>query len=264
MSDYRDLRTTFDSAATLYHDARPDYPDHLYAELLDSTGLTPPARLLEVGCGSGKATMPLARSGFRITAIELGASLANEARHRLADYPMTEVITTPFESWQPDDPSPFSLVYAATSWHWIDARVKYARAAELLAECGYLAVWAATHAFPADVDPFFTEIQEVYDEIGESHPGEWPPLPPEAAPGLGAEFEESGLFDAIAVRRYVWGLRYTAEEYLRLLDTFSGHIAMDPAKRSHLYAEIRTRLARRPDASLTRHWQSVLTIGRAR
>jgi hypothetical protein len=54
------LRATFDRAAPFYQDARPDYPDALFSDLRAITGVTPPARLLEVGCGPGKATLPLA------------------------------------------------------------------------------------------------------------------------------------------------------------------------------------------------------------
>lgn len=62
----------------------------------------------------------------------------------------------------------------------------------------------------------------------------------------------------------MWALRYTAEEYLALLDTFSGHIAMAPDRRAHLYDEVRRLLAARPDGRLTRHWTAVLTVGRRR
>ena len=50
------------------------------------------------------------------------------------------------------------------------------------------------------------------------------------------------MFEEIQVRRYVWEKHYTAEEYITLLNTFSGHIAMDEAKREHLYQEIRRRI----------------------
>ena len=51
------------------------------------------------------------------------------------------------------------------------------------------------------------------------------------------------------MRHVDWETTYDADGYLALLDTFSGHIAMEDAKRAHLYAEIRRRLgraARRP------------------
>lgn len=81
MSSDRRLRATFDSAAAIYQDARPDYPAELYSDLLVITGIEPPADLLEVGCGPGKATLPLARMGFRITAIELGDAMTGRGEH---------------------------------------------------------------------------------------------------------------------------------------------------------------------------------------
>ncbi|MFC5820636.1 class I SAM-dependent methyltransferase [Nonomuraea harbinensis] len=257
----RDLRATFDRAAATYQDARPDYPAELYADLLDVTGVTPSAHLLEVGCGPGKATLPPARMGFRITAVELGAALAAEARRRLAGFSGVSVITSSFEDWEPRDR--FDLVYAATAWKWVDPEVKYAKAAALLTPGGHLAVWNADHAMPSDFDPFFTEIQKTYEEIGEGHDGPWPgPTPEEQDDPMAAEFDASGHFTVVGTKLYVWALRYTADEYLALLDTFSGHIAMEPDKREHLYRQIRRLLAARPDGRLTRHWSAVLTVGR--
>jgi hypothetical protein len=45
MSSDRELRLRFDEAAALYQDARPDYPDQLYVDLLELTALRPPARV---------------------------------------------------------------------------------------------------------------------------------------------------------------------------------------------------------------------------
>jgi 16S rRNA A1518/A1519 N6-dimethyltransferase RsmA/KsgA/DIM1 with predicted DNA glycosylase/AP lyase activity len=37
----------------------------------------------EVGCATGKATLPLARRGFALTCVEFGPALAAEARRNL-------------------------------------------------------------------------------------------------------------------------------------------------------------------------------------
>jgi SAM-dependent methyltransferase len=264
MAGNRRLRATFDDAAFLYQRARPDYPEELYADLIAITGVEPSsARLLEVGCGPGKATPPLARMGFRITAIELGVMLAEQARRNLAAFPGVSVITSSFEDWPPPAATRFDLIYAATAWKWVDPRVKYAKAAALLAPGGHVAVWDAKHAFPADFDPFFAEIQQVYDEIGEGDDAVWPPpLPADDPDPTAGEFAAAKQFTVVGTRRYVWARRYTADEYIALLNTFSGHIAMAAANRDHLYAEIRRRLAARPDGRLTRHWLVVLTVAR--
>ena len=169
-----------------------------------------------------------------------------------------------FERWNPPDGTSFDLVYAATAWGWIDPVVKYAKAAALLRPGGHLAAWAAEHGMPEGFDPFFTDIQAVYNEIGEGHPGPWPPPIPDEVPDDSAAFEESDWFDVVAVRRYVWAIDYDADGYLALLNTFSGHIAMDPAKRAHLYDEIRRRLTARPSGTVHRHWVAVMTVGRRR
>ena len=79
-----------------------------------------------------------------------------------------------------------------------------------------------------------------------------------------AEIEASGLFDVIGVRHHDWEVGYDAEGYIDLLETFSGHIAMEPWQRERLYGEIRRRLAERPDGRLRRHWGAVLHVARRR
>ena len=264
MADDREqLRATFDAAAASYAGARPTYPDELIEALVAATGIGPGSRLLEVGCGPGTATLPLARLGCRITAVELGEALAAEARRRLAAYPDVEVVTGAFETWPPADRS-FDLVYAATAWHWVDPDVRYQRAHEVLRPGGHLAFWRADHVFPVGGDPFFAEIQEVYDEIGEGVPDDHVYVAPGEQPGQRAEIEASGLFEVTVVRHVDWEKTYDADGYLALLDTFSGHIAMEAGAREHLYAEIRRRLAERPDGLLRRHWGAVLQVARAR
>lgn len=76
MADQRGLRMTFDSAADLYQQVRPGYPEQLYEAMIAAAGLGADDRLLEIRCASGKATLPLARRDFRITCVEPGPALA--------------------------------------------------------------------------------------------------------------------------------------------------------------------------------------------
>lgn len=258
------LRATFDTAARLYQQSRPDYPEELYDELVRGADLGSGDRLLEIGCATGKATAPLARRGFRITCVEIGAELAAAARQNLAEFPDVEIVEAAFETWRPSPGTAFDLVFAATAWHWIDPAVKYRRAWDVLRPGGHLAVWSATHVFPVGGDPFFRDIQDVYDEIGEGlPPGSACPRPGEM-PGDMAEMQGSGLFEDVTVRHFDWEIAYGAEAYIRLLDTFSGHIAMDSWKRDRLYGEIRRRLAERPGGRLRRHWGAALQVARRR
>ncbi len=256
------LALTFDQAADAYERARPAYPEELFDDLIELSKLEPTSRLLEIGCATGKATRPLLERGFSVVCVEAGRNLAQRAREKLASFAF-EVETAPFEEWE-GPAHAFDLVFAATTWHWLDPAIRYRKVHKLLRPEGHLAFWSAFHAFPADFDPFFTEIQNVYEAIGETFGGQWPPPPPEQITDERDEIETSGLFDDVQVRRYVWEATYSADEYIALLDTFSGHIAMDPEKRNTLYREIRARLGSRPSRRLRRHWYSILHVARAR
>lgn len=261
MTDSRESRrTTFDGAAGLYDAARPSYPAALFEDLFALTGLQEGDRALEIGCGTGKATRPILERGASVVCVELGARLADVARRNLAGMPV-EIHVAPFEAWE-SGPETFKLIYAATAWRWVDPERRYRKAHTLLRPGGHLAFWSAHHAFPSGFDPFFTEIQDVYDALGEGDGGPWPPPQPEDLADDSAEIAATGLFEDVQVRRYLWDTIYTADEYIALLDTFSGHISMADAKREKLYREIRTRLGRREDPRVRRHWVAILHVAR--
>lgn len=136
--DYKTLRQTFEQAADLYQQARPDYPEALLDDLVQAADLHPGDRLLEIGCATGKATLPLAKRGFNMTCVELGADLAEAARRNLTGMD-AEIITGGFEEWQPEAGKRFDLVFAATAWNWIDPKVRYSKAWQVLRPGGHLA-----------------------------------------------------------------------------------------------------------------------------
>ncbi|MBJ7609654.1 MAG: methyltransferase domain-containing protein [Candidatus Dormibacteraeota bacterium] len=261
-SDRQARRATFEVAAQRYDRARPEYPDALFEEMLRLTGTRSGDRVLEVGCATGTATRPLAERGLHITCVELGAELAALARQQLAACAAVEVVCAAFETWTPNPDVSFDRVLAATAWHWIDPDVRYRKAWEVLRPGGHLAFWSATHVMPEHGDPFFAEVQDVYDDIGEGLPAGavWPA--PGELPDDRAEIEKSGLFEEVAVRQFDWEVVYDAQAYIDLLETFSGHIAMQAWQRERLYGEIRTRLAARADGRVRRHWGSVLHTAR--
>jgi hypothetical protein len=43
------------------------------------------------------------------------------ARRKLAEFPKAEVITSAFATWEPGERAAFDMVFAATSWHWLDS-----------------------------------------------------------------------------------------------------------------------------------------------
>jgi len=62
-------RTAFEEIPELYDRARPTYPEEIFDDLATLAALPEGARIVEIGCGPGKATLPLARRGFRVTCV---------------------------------------------------------------------------------------------------------------------------------------------------------------------------------------------------
>jgi SAM-dependent methyltransferase len=166
------------------------------------------------------------------------------------------------EDWQTPEGERFDLVFAATAWDWIDPRLRYVKAAQALRRGGHLAFWDAAHVFPTDGDPFFAELQDIYDEIGEGLLPDptWPR--PGELPDRTEEIEASKPFDVVDVRQFDWETTHDADSYVDLLNTFSGHLAMQEWQRQRPYGEIRRRLVARPAGLLRRHWGAALHIAR--
>ncbi|MFE5794240.1 class I SAM-dependent methyltransferase [Streptomyces sp. NPDC056503] len=228
------LSRTFDEDAESYDQARPGYPAELYDDLAEFAGACPGSRVLEIGCGTGQATRPLAERGCRITAVEAGPSMAAVARRNLEGVAGVEIVTADFESW-PLPADSFDVVLAATSFHWIDPAVRVAKAAEALRPGGALAVVRTQHV-RGGTEEFFIEVQRCYERFDPETP---PGLrPPDAADVDGSdharEVVRSGAFGPTVFRRYEQDLTYTTSEYLKLLRTYSGHRALPAAARNGL------------------------------
>jgi SAM-dependent methyltransferase len=245
------LRATFDEVAELYERARPGYPAQLFDDLSELAGLATGSRILEIGCGTGQATRDLIRRGYDVTCVELGPNLAAIARRAA---PEAEIVVSSFEDWDPGSRR-FDLVFAATSWHWIDPELRHAKAAEV---GDALAFVATRHVSSGDDDRLYIDLQDAYVEAGEERID----LPhPDDVPDDRAEIESTGLFGDVTVRRYVVAHEYAIDDYIRVLETYSGHRAMEPAARERLYASIRRIAGDRP---IRKHYLFLLHIAQRR
>src|SRR5262249_34986086 len=131
--------------------------------------LHPGDRALEIGAGTGKATMKMAARGLDITALEPSPEMAAVLRSKGID-----PIETTFESWQLERAA-FQLVYAAQALHWVHAADRYERVASALARGGVVALFwnqggewdgelgAANDAVYAQHAPHLTRVVRQWD-----------------------------------------------------------------------------------------------------
>ncbi|HEX3048093.1 MAG TPA: class I SAM-dependent methyltransferase [Bacillota bacterium] len=128
---YKDL-------ALIYDEIRPSYPEDLIQDIIKATNLKPGDRILEIGAGTGKATIQFAEKGFNVHAIEPGKDMSNVFKTKLAKYPHISLDITSFEEWIPKKTDKYDLIYCAQAFHWLDTSMKYKKCHELLKDNGYL------------------------------------------------------------------------------------------------------------------------------
>ena len=256
------LRTTFEQVLELYDRARPNYPPQIFDDLATLAQLPAQARLVEIGCGTGQATLPLAERGYAITCVELGERLAATAQRKLAPFPSVTVINANFETWQPEA-SGFDAVVAFSAFHWLAPDLRYTKTADLLRERGKLAFVSTAHVLPSGGDPFFSRrpgglrSRHTSDPRKAGADGAFysPPwrLPDPDALGdhsdevVTNEIEASGRFHNLGARRYLWDVIYTADDYIAVLSTYSHHRALDDEARELLLERIHKRIEARPE-----------------
>jgi SAM-dependent methyltransferase len=228
-------RFTFDAAARLYDDARPQYPDAVFEDIVGWAGLRPDDAILEIGCGSGQATEGFASRGLAVTAIDPGANLIAIAREKLARFPKVEFVETTFEDFEPRAAA-FRLVVAAQSLHWVAPKIRFGKAATMLAADGAFAVLANV---PMPLDPLLSEaLERAYAAHAPSLSG--PPAENWYLPGgpISVAWAGSEIFAAPVHRCYRWSKRQTSRTYLALLATLSSHNLLAAPIRDRLFAAI--------------------------
>ena len=224
-----ELGRTFGTAAEEYDRVRPRYAPEVVDDLATLAHLKPGSRVLEIGCGTGQATVALAQRGYRITAVELGARLAEIARRNLADFPDVEVIVARFEEW-PLAGHPLDAVVSATAFHWLTPGVRVQKAAEALRAGGSLAVIDARRR-PVATEAVLARFRRCYEQWTSAPPPAFRQEEAEEPPECLAEVVASGLFDAVSVRRYKSTHEYSTREHHDLQLTFSNVLALDSRRR---------------------------------
>lgn len=228
--DWQADSRSFDRVADLYDAYRPGYPEELVETVLHKSGLPSGGKILEIGSGTGKATLPFARRGYAILCIEPGENLARVAQDRLREWPGVRWEITTFQDWQ-EGTAQFDLIISGQAFHWVPKPAGYIKAAKVLKKSGTLAIFWNMQA--ENEGPVFEALAEVYREHA-----------PELDDGKSSEEvilqREQELracenFNKVEVLRFPWTRPYDTRQYLGLLNTYSDHLRMSEAQRANLF-----------------------------
>lgn len=233
-------KTWYSPAAEAYNQVRPRYPEALVRQVIEVAQLSEKSRLLEVGCGPGTATVTFAELGLSLLSLEPNPDFYRLAQQNCEPYTQVEIQNTSFEEW-PIESGQFDAVLAATSFHWIPAEVGYPKAAEALKDDGQLILLWNKELQPA---------YEVYQSLSEMYQAYAPALDryedketqTNILQGLGQLVLESGCFKNLVTGQVETKVTYSTDQYLTLLNTYSGYLKLELQRKEALFEGLRNRI----------------------
>ncbi|MAT97031.1 MAG: hypothetical protein CL608_07810 [Anaerolineaceae bacterium] len=136
----RQNRLAFNSFPELYDQGRPTFDDDFVQDLMQAAGLAKGDHVLEIGPATGQLTASLLGCGLNVVALEPGEHLAAYLKRQPWASDALQVVVNTFEDFVAEQP--FSAIFAANSFHWIDPAISYRKAYELLHPKGALClIW---------------------------------------------------------------------------------------------------------------------------
>lgn len=255
----------FDEIPNLYDRIRPTYPAELFADLKAITGLDERSDVLEVGCGTGQATVSLAGLDCTVTAVERGAGLAAIARRKLDGVANVTIETSPFETWD-DRGRRFDLLVAASSWHWIDPAIGWRRAHDVLRRDGWMAILGhVVVRRPGEVE-VYAETADLHEHFAPGNPDWCDPPTEDEVRGVRSEWgppneDREGLFGPTTVAWYPTVQWLDGAGFADLLRSTSLYRRLDADVREPLLDAIADRIRIRLGGRVPRRYLTVLRTG---
>lgn len=234
------LAKTFESGAAAYERVRPGFPDARFDDVVARAGSRLQRGILEVGAGTGRATLPLAQRGFRVEVIEPSADMVSVLTDQLRNHQLDEHVTVRNYGFEevPETAGPYGAVIAAQSFHWADPATRWTRLAKLLGADGLAFLFWNGWV----LDPGRHDLERVAELYQRSGLGLVPDLEDYITESTWAQDEIAGhpqLEDAVETT-YAWDWSMPVDDYLALLSTKSQYAAAAPGPRQLLLAELGT------------------------
>ncbi len=219
-----------------YDKWRPTYVPELYKDILDFKKINQSSSVLEIGIGTGQATLPILKTKCHLTAIELGDKLAEYSKQKFIEYKNFQVHNITFQDFEVL-PQAFDMIYSATAFHWIPDEIGYPKVYQLLKSGGVFARFANHPYKDKGNEALDQAIQKVYSKYMSYSPA---PLEygEEQCREIASRMQEYGFVD-VKYKLYHRTRTFNADEYIFLINTYSDHRALEEEKRNKVYNEIR-------------------------
>lgn len=229
------LEWTFNTEAERYEKMRPGYVSELYDDIFKYISIGKASNVVEIGIGGGQATLPILKSGCKLTAVEYGDNLAELCRQKFKEFSGFSAVTATFEDFAGDDNS-YDFIYSASAFHWIPEEIGYTKVFKMLKSGGAFARFANHPYKDKGREGIHEALQKIYSVYmpGSLAPDEYR----EEDAKKRADIAQKYGFVDISYKLYHRTRTFHSKEYIALLGTYSDHIAIEENTRKKLFSEI--------------------------
>ncbi len=230
---------TFDTVADTYEKLRSGYVAELYQNIFEYKPINNTSRVVEIGIGGGQATLPFLQTGCNLTAVDYGENFCEICREKFKDYPKFSAVSGKFEDI--DFNGEYDLIYSASAFHWIPEEIGYKKVYNMLKNGGVF-VRFANHPYRDKGKPELSEeIDRIYADYYYKYYNKEPETPveynEEQAHNRALIAEKYGFTD-IQYKLFYRTRTFSAKEYIKLLGTYSDHIAIEENIRKEFFSKI--------------------------
>lgn len=238
----------FDAWAGEYDRFRPSYPDELFDAIRERLGLTRAPQVVDLGAGTGRASLAMAELGWRVTAVEPGRAMLDVLRQQATDRGLL-VSTVQAEAESTGlAPDSAELVTAAQAFHWFDQERALAEIARIARPDGGVALF--WNVRDGERSPFLAE----YGRLLDRHAGEANDMGRYEATGrdqLRATFTASTSFTPLELVNLHHAVPMTPEQFIGLAFTASYVRALPPERQDRFRLDLAALLGRHGHADAT-------------
>ncbi|NET01849.1 MAG: class I SAM-dependent methyltransferase [Sphaerospermopsis sp. SIO1G2] len=230
----------YSPVADAYNKVRPNYPQAIIQPTVEIAKLSHNSKILELGCGPGNATISFAQLDFSMVCLEPSPTVCKLAKQNCLSYPNVDIQQITFEEWELKT-GKFDAVLAATSFHWMNPKIAYKKAADALKDDGCLILlWNMT---PQPDYEVYRQLHPVYQtHAPASDRYEDISTQIRTVKSFGQNALNSGWFQNLISDYVVCQATYFVDDYLLLLGTLSPYLKLESCIRDVLFSGLREQI----------------------
>jgi ubiquinone/menaquinone biosynthesis C-methylase UbiE len=228
------LKETFSTIPKQYDKARLGYPDPLFRDIIRYSKLTKNDPVLEIGIGTGKATLPFVRYSNHLIANDISRELVSIAKEKLKRYQRMKYIIGQFENIKLPK-NHFKLIYSAQSFHWIKPGIQFTKTRALLKPGGVLALFWNFNYYNKGIGKWAMKLHKKYSS---------------AKGGKAIEIiqrlKRHHNFTDATTKEYRRTIRMGRADYISMQTSFSWYLALSKKRKKQALAELHQKLNQYP------------------